>query len=135
MEQPESPNRVRSSELVRSTVECLTKLDDILHCIQGKVQYLSYADENGTLKESPERIAHEMNQIDTMLDKARVLLFQAHKSPVMLVCITELLNQERAWSGGGCHENLTKGVMAAVTSAPNAVREPSRTHDTQQPET
>ncbi|MEY4387625.1 MAG: hypothetical protein RLY20_2908 [Verrucomicrobiota bacterium] len=119
MEQPETLNAGSLDPVIRSTVECLAKLDDILHSIQGKAQYLSYADQNDTLKASPERIAHEMNQIDTMLDKARVLLFQAHKSPVMLACITELLNQERAWSGGGCHANLTKGVMAAVTSAPN----------------
>ena len=106
---------VGSSEIVRITAECLTNLDDILHSIQGKVQYLSYADQNEFLKQSPDRIAHEMNQIDTMLDKARVLLFQAHKSPMMLACITELLNQERAWSGVRFRSNLTKGVMAAVT--------------------
>lgn len=109
-------HNVTANTAVSSTVECLTKLDDILHSIQNKVQYLSYADENDTLKESPERIAHEMNQIDAMLDKARVLLFQAHNNPVMLACITELLAQERAWSGGGCNAHLTKSVMAAVTS-------------------
>lgn len=111
------------AELVKATSDCLTQMDDILHNIQNKVQYLSQIDSNQYLKATPGRVAYEMNKIDTMLDKARVLLFQAHKSPVLLACITELLNQERAWSGGGCDHHLTRSVMAAVVRNDNPPRQ------------
>ena len=101
-----------------SASEWLREIDDMLAQIHNTVRYLSFADQNQTLRASPEKIATEMQAIDTALDKVRVRLFQADKSPVLAACIMSLLSHERVLGMGGCVQNATAPIVSAL-SLPN----------------